>query len=180
MSSILKHVAVAALASCAAGFSLPTSAVTLDRDDVVAAAGACVPNVSSPDIRYSVAGIKNVGTASVYISCSVKSDWHGVGSGGTGTGVSYAGLIFKNVTGAATTLRCTLNPGYSYDGVAISGGSYPLSKVASAGTHENMSWYASTLIGSGARFQNFNLSCSLPPGVTLTFVEVLYDEDVGA
>ena len=169
------------IVACLLGLAaaLPASAATADREDVAAASGVCVPNVSTASLRNSVAGIKNTGTTNVYVSCSMKNDWHGVASGGTGTGTYRTGIRFVNASSTAVEVKCALYPGYSWNGTTVSGGSYPKSLMVPAGTDVFMTWLAATVIGTGGRFANANFSCSLPPNVTMLYVYDVFDEDIG-
>ena len=176
--TVLKPILIAATLTGLAA-ALPANAATASRADLESAAGACVANAPSTAMRYTVAGMRNAGTASVYISCAIKNNWNGVASGGSGTGVTYIDASFVNNGTADVVVRCTLNPGASYDGLLTGGGSYPKSATVHAGTQGILSWDAAVSIGLGGRFANPNFSCSLPAGVTLTYFYAGYDEDVG-
>lgn len=156
------------------------TAVPVIRDDMLSPPGACTPNVPTSAIRYTVAGMKNIGTTSLYITCSTRNDWRGVPSGGTGTGTIDVQLGFRNNGSTAVTVRCVLYPGYSSNGVATSGGAYPKSMTLAAGGSLALQWNAPTIVGAGARFANPNVSCSLPPSVNVGYFRDFYDEDVGA
>ena len=156
------------------------SAVTRLRQDLVTPAGVCVPNVPTTAARYTVAGLKNAGTTNFYVTCSLKNDWHGAVPSTPGTGTTLTYLFFRNSSSTTANIRCTLYPGYSYDGSAVSGGSFPKSMNLAVGGQSSITWDPAVIGGSGTKFPNVNFSCSLPPNVIITFVFEAYDEDVGA
>ena len=175
----LTRYTLAATAAILAGLASPAHAAVANRTDTVSAPGACTANAPTTAIRYAVTGIRHAGTTSFYVSCSLRNNWTGSPAGGSGTGTHQAFVLFRNGSTTAQTIRCVLYPGISYDGSTVNGGSFPTSKTIAAGTSDYLEWDSVAMIGGGARFANLNFSCGLPPGVTLTYIDDYYDEDVG-
>ncbi len=154
------------------------SAAKVARETLVHAPGSCVPFAPTGNVRYTSVGVRNAGTSTFYISCSVLADWD---NGLEDAGAYRVYLSLANNAADDVTVNCTLRPGYAISASTTSGGAFPRSTVVSAGSSSAIEWIASTVYQSeDFKFGTPNITCTLPVGAELRYIYITGDEEVGA
>lgn len=154
------------VAACAA-----VNADTRERRHLQNASGVCQAALPAFEgqVRKRPLAIQNESGSTAFVSCSL------VGTSNFGTGVSTAELGLINNSGSPANATCTL-----VSGIANSTNQYFTRTVSVPTTGwRNVGW--TDVDDNGG--QNFNLavsaSCSLPPGVGISYTITYYDEDIG-
>ncbi|MEP6635012.1 MAG: hypothetical protein ABJA62_12480 [Luteimonas sp.] len=168
-----------AFLSCAV---LPATALADDiltsRTHVQSAVGLCQGALPSFEgaLRKRPLAINNEGTTASFVSCTVDSE-----AAYAAQQVQDIAILFTN-RGAATAVNCTL-----VDGIAtatagpLAGVGVPeffpktlnLAAGTAGGTHGKLGW---NLTDKPAGFFLPAVSCLLPPGVEINFVQHIYDQ----
>jgi hypothetical protein len=149
-------------------------AVTVERDYLLQPAANCqgaLPNYET-GLRKTPLAVKNIGTTSLYVTCGFTDI-----SNPTAYGHVYVMASFVNNGSAAQTVNCTLVNGIinaNYFPVTY----IPKSVVVPAGEINVIEWDATA--DNGGEFMLPSLSCTVPGGVEVNFLEQTYTEDVGA
>ncbi|HSR64479.1 MAG TPA: hypothetical protein VLM17_02590 [Xanthomonadaceae bacterium] len=102
-------------------------------------------------------GILNQGSSSVFISCSVPSDFEGDQTNG-----SNIVEVHFNSFGAAGTVNCTLNAGNR----STSGSVATTTNVTAGGTNY-LSWAGIDKVNA---WGSYNFSCTLPPDIEMNLI----------
>jgi hypothetical protein len=163
-----------ALSATEATFAGDASAATVTRDCLRHGTASCrsaLP-VFDGNIRKRPAALGNEGTATAFITCDSDSINNG------GTGHSAVSVFFTNRAGAPdVVVNCTL-----VDAVFTAIESFPKSSnalpvgVPGGGA---ITWTAAA-DNEGANFIAPAVSCAVPAGVDVPFVQFVYPEEVGA
>lgn len=140
------------LALSAAFISSNAGAATF-RAHIIAATANCAGPlpVSDSNLRKNPLGVRNEGTANVFVSCSTAADFYGdIGTDG------FNQLLIVDTTGSAVPVNCTSVNGNRYEGfVSVAGVQNTLDETYS---------YIELDPDKHVSFGSYNFSCILPPG----------------
>lgn len=160
-----------AVALTAATLSPNAQAVTVNRDYLSHGTANCqsaLP-VFDGNIRKRPAAVANEGTATAFVTCDSESINDGA------TGFSQVGVYVLNRAGTdGVTLTCTLVNAVFTAGATVT----KTSAAIPASSTGFITW--STADNGGNNFTAPAVSCALPPGVDISFMQFIYPEDVGA
>jgi hypothetical protein len=180
MKKVATSILTAGLCAVTALASTAASAVDAPRNEVFGAAGLCTPALDNTfkGLRARASGIRNEGTATMYLACSAPGDWR------TGTaydGAQHLSMRVANFGAASIVIKCTLRPGYTVGASTnLTQGAFPKSITLAPSGYGWIDWYAATLLPAGEEFANANFGCELPPGGEVQYMWREYAEDVGA
>lgn len=157
-------VAIAGLLMSGAAVSAP-----VERDYTINAAGNCngaLPSYEG-ELRKRPLGIQNEGDSPAFVTCSVPGDYFASGN-------LVVAVAMSNQGAAPVTVNCTF-----VDGVTAPFGEamyYPQAVEIAPGSVGVAEWNPA----EGEAFSsNANVSCNVPVGAAINFVEVVYLEDNG-
>jgi hypothetical protein len=147
-------------------------AVTVQRTQVQYGAGACQGNlpVSATQLRARPLAIKNEGTSSAFVSCSLAADDF------FGALNDFNGVAITNSTGAAVEISCTLVTG----NIDFPINFFPKTGTIAANSLGVVSWSPAADNGDVPFNNSLNYSCLIPPGVEINGVFTNIEEEVGA
>ena len=156
MSAATTFAAVAVLATVVAATSLQPANAENARQNATGACQAALPAYDGL-IRKRPTAIRNEGTASAFVNCSMASV--------EGVVHPFAEVIVTNATADSATVTCTIVTGRINSDLRY----YPVTLEVAAGTQGYL----------GQSFDNnvdtanlINASCLLPPDVELNYVHV--------
>lgn len=167
----MKRIASAAgAAALAAGLSMsaPVKAVSVERESSSHGTASCqsaLP-VFDGNIRKRPLALANEGTGNAFITCDTEASDLG------GSGFWQVRINFYN-RGAATAFNCTL-----VDGISPLATYFPDSLHIPTNAAGIIGW--NTADNGGENFDYPAISCSLPPGGEIIFVQFYYLEEIGA
>lgn len=170
MTLVRSAVATITISTLLVAFSPIASAVTLDRQPLRTATGACNGALPAYEgaLRKRPLAVSNEGTTSAFVSCSTPGDELGLPN-------DAVGLYFTNNGSTAATVNCTFVDGVKFYGVAYR----PKSVELAAGQYAPIIWLPSEYtLTTFSRWANFN--CTLPAGVEINEVITRNEENVGA
>lgn len=152
---MLKHLPLAAaIVVATAAYMAPSDAGAINfRQN---ATGVCQSNLPTSDtqIRKRPTAIRNEGTSSAFVSCSLGAE-----NAVTNTNVE---ILFTNVSAAAVDVSCTFVTGRVNTGPQF----YPVT-VNIAGNSDD---FVSEVFPEADLANLVNASCLLPPGVELNYL----------
>jgi hypothetical protein len=123
------------------------------------AAGQCVGALPAyqSNLRFSPYAVTNNGTTGAFVTCSSMNS--------TTNSVSIYGVFISNPTGADVDVSCTFAPGANQ----FRETTIPRTQTYPAGGAGFMVWNAATDNG-GVNWERWaNVSCILPPGLSMDF-----------
>lgn len=146
-----------ALIGTSAALSAPQAQAATSRIIYVAATNACQPAtpLELGGLRFRPLGIYNNKPDSIYISCSLDTEF--VGDQAT----SDIRIWFNNSTGATRTVSCTAQGGSRQSGV----NNYPGSVDVPAGITTTLDFENIDRVSTS--YTTLNISCLLPNGVEM-------------
>jgi hypothetical protein len=145
-------------------------AATTQRSILQMAPGLCGANnpANDPYLRRLTNGLKNGGTTTVSVVCSLWGD---------STATSYASMAyvyFKNDKTTGVNVNCTLSMGRPRDAqTAITRSTYVAAGAVASTVWTNADY------GNDANKQWVNLQCSLPSGVVIREIGADMHEEIG-
>jgi len=150
------------------------SAATVDHEDIVNAAGACVAAFSDQVVRNRPTGVRNTGTSAIYVTCSVPGPYFGQQN-------YYASIRAGNFGTGTQSLNCNFQPGWTNDvSNTTSQGSFPGSASLPASTVQWLVFQSADYPAvSASGWYNINFTCLLQPNMELQYIAYHYYEDVG-
>jgi hypothetical protein len=140
-----------------AALALAAVAQPVHAETQVNATGACksaLP-VFDGNIRSRPLGVRNEGTASAFVSCSLPAEHD--------SEVSVIGLYISNTSGASATVNCTL-----VNGRNTFSPTYTPQSVVFPGNGSQWATFDPGETPQGGDLVNF--SCSLPPGTEINML----------
>ncbi len=176
MSLLRLAPASAVLCAAALAMPVPAGAVIVGRSFAQTGTGACQPAlpVYAGVIRARPLAIQNEATTSAYLNCSLQGTHLGPAGSGRAVKQIFVGLI--NNTTADVDVTCS-----TIDGLAKITPAFISSKTTTvlAGSWKELTWVAADNNGVNFLF-NANMQCLLPPGIGVSYLVSIYDEDIGA
>jgi hypothetical protein len=171
MRHVLSAVAAAVLAS---GSPVSAWAATQARTTQVPASAACQLSMPTVDtaVRAKATGFRNEGKTSSYAICGMQDPVAGA--------VSDAGIAFYSLDGKSHTFDCTAVNGWP------DSGSYAYSTksvTVISPTFRSSLHFAPADFGGTTYMPNegyVSVTCLLPPQVSVGYMTLSYDEDVGS
>jgi hypothetical protein len=150
----------------------PADAVNVQRyihDQGGAACQLSLPTISSK-VRPRASGMRNEGASTEFVICQ----YPGVAD------FSAVDMSFESIDGAVHDIQCT-----AVDGDAQVGLVYAPKTVSTdeEGGRALLAWLPADFGWGNSPmlyFQDFSVTCSLPPGTAITHLSAAYTEDVGA
>ena len=168
-------ISAAAVAGIALAFGLSAQvhAATQARTTQVPASVACQLSIPTVDtaVRAKATGFRNEGTASTYVICGLQDPVEGA--------VTDAGIAFYALDNKAHTFDCTGVNGWPDSG---SYGYSTKSITASSSTFRSALHFLPADFGGTTYMPNegyFTVTCALPAQVSVGYMYMSYDEDVG-
>lgn len=172
----MKTVIAAMLCTAVASLlSTNASAVTVHHVTNGNAAGVCAAAFSDQVVRNRPTGVRNTGTAAIYVTCSVPGDAQG--SKATSTYIRVA-----NFGTGSQTVSCNFQPGFtnSTDGTTYQG-SFGKSILLTANAYNWLTFTATDYPATSAfGFQNANFTCLLQPNTEIQYIGFESDVEVGS
>jgi hypothetical protein len=170
----MRHVLLAAAgALLASGLPVSAQAVTMTRVTQIPAAVACQLSVPTIDtaVRAKATGFRNEGKASAYAICGLQDPVKGA--------VSDVGIAFYALDGKSHTFDCTAVNGWPDAGSYL----YATKSItASSPTFRSSLHFVPADFGGTTYMPNegfITVTCSLPPQVSVGYLYMSYDEDIG-
>ncbi len=165
--------ATAAGISLAFGLSAQVHAATQTRTTQIPASVACQLSMPTIDtsVRAKATGFRNEGTASTYVICGLQDPVEGA--------VTDAGIAFYALDNKPHTFDCTAVNGWPDSG---SYGYATKSITASSSTFRSSLHFLPADFGGTTYMPNegyFTVTCALPAQVSVGYMYMSYDEDVG-
>lgn len=164
-----------AIAAIVAGstVAVPAAAVIVERTKLQNATGLCQAALPAFDglIRKRPLAVVNEGSATAFVTCSIMAN----------NSFSYpqtrVTASFGAMEGASGTVNCTLVDG-------LQGGTYTTryatrSIAVASPQNVRMEWDAETFTTGPTGIVIPNISCSLPPGISINYVRNTYEDYVG-
>ena len=165
---------VAAGVALASGLVGNAQAVTQSRYIVVPAGVACQLSIPTIDtsVRPRSTGYRNEGTTAAYAICGVAAP---------DQQAKIGAVTFYSIDGASHTFNCTAVNDYPDSGAYA----YSTKSVTAASTtsRATLQFTPADFGGAGPNLPHegyFSATCALPPGVSVGYVYLNYDEDVGS
>jgi hypothetical protein len=142
---------------------------TFERQMVQVASGTCGANNPANDasLRRLVTGLKNSGTTTVSVVCTLMADHNNVEA------PSLVYIYARNDKAVGGNISCTLTQGIPSSGQSAT----TRSVYVSAGGTQVLQWTQADYTGSSAMAEP-NLQCSLPAGWSLQEVGYFYYETI--
>lgn len=170
----MRYSLFAALAvTIAASFAVPeanAADVLRSRAHRQMGAGSCEPFVPTTQVRYNASGLRNAGTSSIYVVCSLLGP-----ESNNGEGVSELGVTMRNTSTVAQTATCSARAYHNGAQLASS-----KTKTAAPGEAISLNWFSSEFgISDLDRLGVPSFTCAVGPGMTLESTQMLYQELVG-
>jgi hypothetical protein len=171
MRHVLSAVAVAALAY---GLPVPAGAATQARISQVPASAACQLSMPTLDttVRAKATGFRNEGKTSSYAICGLQDPVAGA--------VSDVGIAFYSLDGKSHTFDCTAVNGwpdsgsYAYSTKSIT----VISPTFRSSLHFTPEDFGGTTYMPNEGY--VSVTCLLPPQVSVGYMNLSYDEDIGS
>ncbi len=168
-----------AVAGAVLVFGLPASAqaVTMSRMTQIPASVACQLSIPTIDttVRAKATGFRNEGKTSTYAICGLQNPAQDPVEGG----VTDVGIAFYALDGKPHTFDCTAVNGWPDTESYV----YATKSItASSPTFRSSLHFAPTDFGGTTYMPNegyITVTCSLPPQVSVGYLYMSYDEDVG-
>lgn len=160
-----------ALAAGLCTLALPASAEVIPKDYFINASGNCNGALPSFEgaLRKRPQAVRNEGTTSAFVSCSIPA-------ADADDGYTLVGTYFTNSSGSGQTINCTMVDGTP--AVETAAGFYPKSLVLPAGTTSFIAWSATEF--ALTRFNSWiNFSCNLPAGTEISLIGGYYGFENG-
>ena len=146
-----------AMFGAASLLAAPSAHAETSRITYVSATNACQPAtpLELGGLRYRPLGIFNNKADSIYISCSLDTDFN------SDQATSEVYVFFDNQGTAAQTIDCTIQGGSRSQGV----NNYPATLNLAAGADDIM--VVSNIDRFNTSYTHINVSCLLPPKVEM-------------
>ena len=163
--------ALALVAVTAATASMPAEAVLASRFRVETAARVCqgaLPQFAGT-LRARPLAIRNEGTEMAYVSCGWETSING------SQPVTSVGLRLTNPTATPVYASCTMVHGWFAAPTAVV--YFPRTVLLDPAETENITWSADQL--PGGLLTRPSVSCALPPGIELRYLNTLFQSEVG-
>ena len=168
----LTSLALGAMAAIAGTFAGDVSAATVTRDHLTHGPANCqaaLP-VFDGNIRKRPMGIGNEGSGSAFITCGIDD------ISNSGPGFTTIAVYLRNRAAAANvTVNCTLANGIFANPQLLPKTSTPIA----AGSVAAIAWTAAG-DNEDTPFGAPGLSCNLPPGIDISAVQTIRQEEIGA
>lgn len=161
------------IVAAAATLSMPTPADAVFHSDGSNATGPCNGALPAFEgaLRKRPLALRNEGTTSAFVSCSLQTD------GGQNNGYGTALLTFVNRNATSTAVDCTMVNGTVAELVALGEDPptfFPQTLGIPANSAGVMTWEAPDFqLTTFNRWLNF--TCNLPPGVEIALIGGTYD-----
>lgn len=148
------------------------SAVTVDHETDVNAAGVCVSAFSNQVVRNRPTGVRNTGTAAIYVTCSAPGYFNNSVNYQTWIRVANFGLSTQQI-------NCNLQTGWT-NGVTNTTvqGSHSKGASVAANGYQWLTFYNTDYALTS--FYNVNVVCLLPPQTELQYIGWQAHDEVGA
>ena len=170
----MRHLIFAtASAALAFGLSIQAKAVTLTRTTQVPGSVACTLSIPTVDttVRAKATGFRNEGKTSVYAICGLQDPVEGA--------VSDVGIAFYALDNKPHSFDCTAVNGWPDSESLI----YVTKSItASSSTFRSSLHFLPADFGGTTYMPNegyVTVTCSLPSQVSVGYMQMSYDEDVG-
>jgi hypothetical protein len=158
-------------------FASPVHGATISRSSISHGVANCRGARLSDEsvLRRSPMGITNTGDKPVFVTCDFDQgpNWPNYESV---VGISSVTIAFLNPTGTNVTVNCTLA-----DGILHVANYFPKATVVEGGpgAPAAVPTWTSEADNGGKLFAAPALSCTLPKGIEISYLLVLYFEEIG-